>query len=208
MILVALSLGFQEFPNLAISYFFKDDLHLDLTQMSFYNSLLNFIWVLKPVFGFIVDSYPIFGSHRRSYLIIFSLLGSTGWLMFGLWVSTLGQAMFTKTLINVSTSFCNVIGEGIMVTSAQKITEKRRTVSSENGESETVVSYDSEKVTTNVSLYLSLTSFSSIISQYLGGHLLGVLGSNQKIFLISASLPVMTLVAGLVTTEPVRLAVD
>ena len=118
MILVALSLGFQEFPNLAISYFFKDDLHLDLTQMSFYNSLLNFIWVLKPVFGFIVDSYPIFGSHRRSYLIIFSLLGSAGWLMFGLWVSTLGQAMFTKTLINVSTSFCNVIGEGIMVTSA------------------------------------------------------------------------------------------
>ena len=31
MVLVALSLGFQEFPNLAISYFFKDDLHLDLT---------------------------------------------------------------------------------------------------------------------------------------------------------------------------------
>ena len=98
--------------------FFKDDLHLDIAEMSFYNSLLNFIWVLKPVFGFVTDSYPIYGKTRRPYLILFSSLGSCGWLLFGIWVSNLNQAMFIKTLINVSTSFCNVIGEGIMVRSS------------------------------------------------------------------------------------------
>ena len=103
-----------------MTYFFKEDLHLDLAQMSFYNSLLNFIWVLKPLFGFITESYPICGSSRRPYLILFSIIGSGGWLMFGVWVSNLPQAMFTKTLINISTSFCNVVGEGIMVTSSQK----------------------------------------------------------------------------------------
>lgn len=103
---------------MAIMYFFKDDLNLNIAQMSFYNSLLNFIWVLKPVFGFITDSFPICGSHRRSYLILFSLFGSLGWFLLATWVTTLGQAMFVKTIINVSTSFCNVVGEGIMVVSS------------------------------------------------------------------------------------------
>ena len=89
MVLVALSLGFAVFPNLAMSYYFKDTLKLNLAQMSFYNSILNFIWVLKPVFGFIADSYAICGSHRRAYLFIFSGLGSFGWLWLGYWVDDL-----------------------------------------------------------------------------------------------------------------------
>ena len=118
--MVALSLGFAVFPNLAMSYYFKDTLGLNLAEMSFYNSFLNFIWVLKPVFGFIADSYGICGSHRRAYLVLFSLIGSLGWLLLGFWVVTLGQAMLIKTLINVSSSFCNVVGEGIMVTASQE----------------------------------------------------------------------------------------
>jgi len=119
MVLVALSLGFAVFPNLAMSYYFKDTLNLNLAEMSFINSILNFIWVLKPVFGFIADSYPICGSHRKAYLVIFSMIGSMSWLLLGYWVVTLGQAMFIKTMINVSSSFCNVVGEGIMVTASQ-----------------------------------------------------------------------------------------
>ena len=119
MIIIAISLGLQTFPNLAMSYFFKDTLHLDLAQMSFYNSILNFIWVLKPVFGFIADSYPICGSHKRAYLVLFSIVGSMSWILLALWVTTLGQAMLIKTVINICTSFCNVVGEGIMVASSQ-----------------------------------------------------------------------------------------
>ena len=90
MALVAISLGFAVFPNLAMSYYFKDTLNLNLPEMSFYNGLLNFIWVLKPVFGFIADSYPICGSHRRAYLVLFSLVGSMSWLLLSYWVTTLG----------------------------------------------------------------------------------------------------------------------
>ena len=124
MVLVALSLGFAVFPNLAMSYYFKDTLKLSLAQMSFYNSILNFIWVLKPVFGFITDSYSICGSHRRAYLVLFSLLGSLSWLLLGYWVVSLWQAMFIKTMINVCSSFCNVVGEGILVTASQQPKKK------------------------------------------------------------------------------------
>lgn len=89
IIIISLSLGFATFPNMAMMYFFKDTLHLNIAQVSFYNSILNFIWVLKPVFGFITDSFPICGSHRRSYLIIFSVVGSLGWFLLAVWVKTL-----------------------------------------------------------------------------------------------------------------------
>ena len=32
-------------------------------------------WVVKPVYGFLSDTVPIFGYRRRSYLIICGLLG-------------------------------------------------------------------------------------------------------------------------------------
>ena len=83
--------------------------------MSLFNSIINFIWVLKPIFGFICDSYPIFGSHRRAYLIIFSLVAIISWILLGTWVKSLASAILVKTMINISTSFINVIGEAIMV---------------------------------------------------------------------------------------------
>jgi len=118
IIVIALSLGCATFPNLSINYFFKDDLNLDPTQLQLFNSIINFIWVLKPVFGFICDSYPLFGSHRKSYLILFSIVGSFGWVSLGFWVTYLAAAIIVKTLINISTSFVNVIGEGLMVESS------------------------------------------------------------------------------------------
>ena len=102
-----------------MSFFFKDTLGLNVAQMALYNSILNFIWVLKPLFGFISDSYPILDSYRTSYMIIFSVVNIAGWLMMGLWVQNLWQAMLVKTLINVALSFQNVIGEGIMVESSK-----------------------------------------------------------------------------------------
>ena len=112
-------MGFSSFPTLSINYFFKDVLKLDPTELSLFNSVINFIWILKPIFGFICDSYPIFGSRRRSYLIIFSFIGALGWVLLGTCVHNLWQAILVKTLINISINFCNVIGEAIMVENSQ-----------------------------------------------------------------------------------------
>lgn len=70
----------------------------------------------------------------------------------GTLVTNLWQAMLTKTLINVAVSFVNVVGEAIMVQ----------------------ISKSKGQTSTNVSLYLSMTSVSSILSQYLGGYLLTI----------------------------------
>lgn len=117
-------MGFTSFPTLSINYFFKDVLLLDPTELSLFNSCINFVWILKPVFGFICDSYPILGSRRKAYLFIFSIVGALGWFLLGLWVETLWQAIFVKTIINISINFCNVIGEAIMVEISQSHSSK------------------------------------------------------------------------------------
>jgi len=54
-----------------------------------------------------------------------------------------------------------------------------------------------ELAATNLSIFLSLTAVASIFSQYLGGYLLKYF-SLQQMFLISAGLPLFSLIAGIV----------
>jgi len=36
--------------------------------------------VIKPIWGLFTDSKPLFGYRRKSYLVIFGLLGAIGWV--------------------------------------------------------------------------------------------------------------------------------
>ena len=53
-------------------------------QVAFLTSFAAFPWVVKPLYGFLSDTLPIFGYRRRSYLIICGLLGIMTLLCFGL----------------------------------------------------------------------------------------------------------------------------
>lgn len=48
-------------------------------QVTAYFSVLNFPWVIKPVFGLVSDLVPLFGYRRKSYLIIASLCALVGY---------------------------------------------------------------------------------------------------------------------------------
>ncbi len=46
-----------------------------IAQVAIVSGLGAAPWVVKPVYGFLSDTVPIFGYRRRSYLIICGLLG-------------------------------------------------------------------------------------------------------------------------------------
>ena len=186
-------------------------LKLDPTELSLFNSVINFVWILKPIFGFICDSYPLFGSRRRSYLILFSLVGALAWILLGTWVSNLWQAILVKTLINISINFCNVIGEAIMVENSQIASTPKKDQSSDSSDEvksdsqrssseSSLANYDNKSTATNVSLYLSLTALSSLVSSYFGGTLLDYL-SVQQMFCLTSVFSLMTFASGIIVTE-------
>jgi MFS family permease len=52
-------------------------------QVTAYLAILNFPWIIKPVFGLVSDFIPLFGYRRKSYLIISSIcaVGAYAWIV-------------------------------------------------------------------------------------------------------------------------------
>lgn len=59
---------------LAIKDYFKSYLLLEPSYMAQLHSIGGFPWSIKLVYGLLSDNVPIFGSKRRSYVIMMGLL--------------------------------------------------------------------------------------------------------------------------------------
>lgn len=68
--------GLLGLSRLAVFTFFKDDLALDPASVGFLTGLGFAPWVIKPLYGFLSDTVPLFGYRRRSYLILCGILGA------------------------------------------------------------------------------------------------------------------------------------
>ena len=153
-------------------YFFKDTLQLDPDQLSIYDALTTAVWIFKPLFGFISDSFPINGSKRKSYLILMSITQAVAWIVLGLFANTFWSVITCQIVVNACSGFINVIGEAIMCE-----------VSNEDQIAKKVVSQ-----------YLTITAVSMLCSSYISGYLLEYFTPRQ-IFLGSSLFPVLPLIA-------------
>jgi MFS family permease len=64
-----------------LNYYLKD-IGWTPVEVTAYLAILNFPWIIKPVFGLVSDFIPLFGYRRKSYLIISSIcaVGAYGWI--------------------------------------------------------------------------------------------------------------------------------
>lgn len=102
--------------DLAISYMQKDDYKYDPAETQFISTLVSLPWIVKPFWGILTDTVPLFGYRRKSYLMLFGLLGFMMWNTladYGVENPTIGIALMIG--INISIAFCNVIGEALLV---------------------------------------------------------------------------------------------
>ena len=62
--------------------FYLKDIGWTPVQVTAYLAILNFPWIIKPVFGLVSDFIPLFGYRRKSYLIISSIcaIGAYAWI--------------------------------------------------------------------------------------------------------------------------------
>ncbi|XHU96582.1 MAG: folate/biopterin family MFS transporter [cyanobacterium endosymbiont of Rhopalodia gibba] len=176
--------GILGLARLAVSFFLKEDLGLNPAQMSALTGIAALPWVIKPIFGFMSDSLPIFGYRRRPYLILSGLLGSIVWIMLGTIVDALWSATVSLLLISLSVAISDVIVDSLVVERARK--------------------ESLEKAGSLQSLTWGTSTLGGLITAYLSGWLLQRL-SNQTIFVITAVFPlIVTMVAGLITENPVN----
>jgi predicted MFS family arabinose efflux permease len=76
----------------------KNGLHLDRSASATFLFAIGFAWYLKPLFGALIDAFPLLGSRRRSYMIIGSALAALGWAVTG-FVSQAYEPLFLAMLL-------------------------------------------------------------------------------------------------------------
>jgi Na+/melibiose symporter-like transporter len=80
---VSTSLAGPDLLDLPIRHLLKDELQVSQSQMAMLFGIGALAWYVKPLAGLLVDNVALFGTHRRHYLIISTLLAAALWLLLG-----------------------------------------------------------------------------------------------------------------------------
>lgn len=122
-----LMLGFVfQFPSVAMRFWLIEKVKLSPAQLMAMGGLAGIPWCLKPVYGFMSDSFPIFGYRRIPYIL------------FGCWVTTISywalpwyadnmeMVCFFMFLSSLGTCIADVVCDSILVVHAREETEEDR----------------------------------------------------------------------------------
>ncbi|VFQ65264.1 unnamed protein product [Cuscuta campestris] len=176
--------GVLGLSRLAVSFYLKDDLHLDPAETAVISGFSSLPWLVKPLYGFISDYFPLFGYRRRSYLVLSGLLGALSWSLMSTFVDSKYGAAFCILLGSLSVAFSDVVVDSMVVERAR-------------GESQSMSG-------SLQSLCWGSSAFGGIVSAYFSGSLVDAYGV-RFVFGVTALLPLITsAVSVLVKEQPVR----
>lgn len=109
----------QSLGYLPLNHWMKS-LNFDSDKAATFLSLAMLPWSFKTVAGLIVDSVPIFGSRRKSYLMLSGLLASVMWLWLGLAPANFDLMLVLVIAMNTAIVFGSTTSGGLLVEASQK----------------------------------------------------------------------------------------
>uniref|UniRef100_A0A3B0MTG7 BT1 family/Major Facilitator Superfamily, putative n=1 Tax=Theileria annulata TaxID=5874 RepID=A0A3B0MTG7_THEAN len=163
--MIGFSEGLLHLSNLAIYYMFKDDFGLSPAQMTLLYSIPAIPYVIRPAMAYLTDTIPIFGTRRRHYLILNSLIQSSSFLFMGLVPISLFFSTIELFLITFTLAFCMTIAEALVVENISDGTD-------------------------NLSGFIGIKAFSALLVSYFSGSLLEKY-PKQRLFLITSLFPLL-----------------
>lgn len=148
-----------------------------ISKITFITSIAAVPWFLKIFYGAISDAIPIFHQRRKPYLVIYAFLSCAGWVLLSLLPPREHWLILSMTIANLGLAATDVITDGLVVEYSREDTAK-----------------------TYQSIAWGGRSVGAVLSGFTGGILAAKI-SPQSIFLITASLPLVTLFAALLLRE-------
>jgi folate/biopterin transporter len=180
---IAFHQGLSYISHLALQYFFKDELQIEPSRLAQINSIVHIPWAIKPILGLVTDFLPIFGYRRKVYIILCGLLNLLCWLYMSFYTDTAVKACIMIFLINLTLSFCSILGEAIVVELSQLETENQ-----------------DSKAKDLVSMFFFAKTLGEVISSYLKGLFVDIMPL-RTIFFIACFIPIMLIISGLILVE-------
>jgi folate/biopterin transporter len=195
IILVYFIQGLLGISRLALSFYYKDMLHLSPADLSMISSISVLPWVIKPIYGFISDTYPFLGYKRKSYLMLSGFLSSISWGALAIMANQISSntanvyntynindiisSILLVTISSFGIAFSDVLVDAIVVTKSR---------------------LDPTKSGSLQSLSWSSSALGGFISAIFSGYLVQNFGS-AFVFGITAVIPLIMVVGALLIKE-------
>ncbi|KAJ8905455.1 hypothetical protein NDN08_001962 [Rhodosorus marinus] len=180
ILLCYFSQGALGISRLAASFFFKDSLGLSPAEMAAFTGLGTLPWMIKPFYGFLSDSLPLFGFRRKSYLVLSGLLGAASWLVLGTAVDTTAQAVTAFLLASMGVAISDVVADSLVV--------------------ERVRGHPQSEAGKFQSLCWGASAVGGLLSSYFSGSLLETM-SPTSVFKLTSVIPLLGAAVALTLTE-------
>ncbi len=107
--------GMSALPVQVITITFKDH-GLDADEVAAFFLLASIPWFIKPLYGLISDFLPLFGQHRKSYLLVTSALACGAGLVAGMSTQfSYWELGILYTLMGLGLAYNDVLTDALMV---------------------------------------------------------------------------------------------
>ena len=116
----------QVLARLPLQNLLKNELHLDRTANAAFFFWAGLAWYLKPFAGIVTDAFPLFGSRRKSYIVISAGLAAVGWFALIVTPHDFQALLAMAIVINVFMVVTSTVIGGYMVETAQAVSGSGR----------------------------------------------------------------------------------
>jgi MFS family permease len=103
-----------------LNYFLKEQYGWTPVQVTAYLTVLNFPWIIKPVYGIVSDFIPLFGYRRKTYLVIANGAAAAAYF----WVASLtapGEILFALLLTAYAMAASSTLSGAVLVENGQRL---------------------------------------------------------------------------------------
>ncbi len=110
----------QVLGKLPLQHLLKDEIHVTREQMAKFFFWCGLAWYFKPFAGILTDAFPIFGTRRRSYLLISSVLACLSWVVVGFLPHTYSALLLGCIVVNAFMVMGSTVIGGVLVEAGQR----------------------------------------------------------------------------------------
>jgi predicted MFS family arabinose efflux permease len=116
----------QALARLPLQNLLKNELHVSRTANAAFFFWAGLAWYFKPFAGIFTDAFPLFGSRRRSYILISTAMAVVSWLALLVTPHEYRALLLVVIVINTFMVVASTVVGGYMVETAQSISGSGR----------------------------------------------------------------------------------
>ena len=187
ILLIGFYAGLCVISDLAVKYYFKDKKKVETANLTRILIIFKIPYMIKPLYGLLLDFFPIFGYKKKSYLFICFIVNISSWYLFIILNErNMLFSIICLLFVNISLSFTTVICSAIQVDLSRMYENEKSNIG--------------EKTSQLMSEYFIIKSVGTLIPSYFKGFLIERY-TNDIIFYVSGFISLFILISNILLIE-------